>query len=279
MTDRSGYAARIAEVLAGEHGAKVPYPIGLQEVEVIRAVAVGAGLLRITFGGPDIASFHSYVPDEHVRLVFPCEDGVLRLPERDGQSLEWGNPRPVSREYTVRRHSIADNELDIDFAIHPGGLASEWASAAIPGTKIHIAGPPGGVVVPESYDRFLFVGDITALPAIARWLERLARTAQGWAFIEVTGPEEEIAIDAPEGVEVRWLHRGDLEPGTGDALEKAVRGIEVPAGQRVYAWVAGEAGCLRGIRKVVRGELGIGPKDSLIAGYWKRGVADFDREE
>lgn len=213
MTDRSGYAARIADVLASEHGAKVPYPIGLQEVEVIRTVAVGAGLLRITFGGPDIASFHSYVPDEHVRLVFPCEDGVLRLPARDGQSLEWGNPRPVSREYTVRRHSIADNELDIDFAIHPGGLASEWATAATPGTKIHIAGPPGGVVVPESYDRFLFVGDITALPAIARWLERLSRTARGWAFIEVTGPEEEIEIDAPHG------HRGALaaprRPGAG----------------------------------------------------------------
>ncbi|MFG1767994.1 siderophore-interacting protein [Nocardia salmonicida] len=279
MTDRSGYAARIAEVLAGEHGAKVPYPIGLQEVEVIRTAAVGAGLLRITFGGPDIASFHSYVPDEHVRLVFPSEDGELRLPKLDGQSLEWGNPRPVSREYTVRRHSIADNELDIDFVIHPGGLASDWASAVAPGDKIHIAGPPGGVVVPESYDKFLFVGDITALPAIARWLERIRRTAQGWAFIEVAGPEEEIEIDAPTGIEVRWLHRGDLEPGTGDALETAVRGVEVPAGQRVYAWVAGEAGCLRGIRKVVRGELGIGPKDSLIAGYWKRGVADFDREE
>ena len=107
----------------------------------------------------------------------------------------------------------------------------------------------------------------------------VSRTARGWAFIEVTGPEEEIEIDAPAGIEVRWLHRGDLEPGTGDALEKAVRGVAVAAGQRVYAWVAGEAGCLRGIRKVVRGELGIGPKDSLIAGYWKRGVADFDREE
>ncbi|WP_024800611.1 siderophore-interacting protein [Nocardia sp. BMG51109] len=277
--DRAAYAERIAEVLAGAHGAKVGYPIGLCEVEVIRSVPVGSGLLRLTFGGPDLSGFHSYVPDEHVRLVFPDEEGVLRLPERDGLSLEWGNPRPVSREYTVRDFRPQARELDIDFAIHPGGLASEWALAATPGTRMYIAGPPGGVVVPETYDRYLFAGDITALPAIARWLEWLPRTASGWAFIEVRDAGEEIPLDPPAGVRVRWVHRGEAKPGTGDALEKAVRTVEVPAGQRVYVWMAGEAGWLRPLRRWVRNELGVGPKDYLIAGYWKHGVADFDREE
>lgn len=279
MIDRSAYAERIAEVLGGDHGVKVPYPIGLCEVRVLRTERLGSALIRITFGGGDLDGFHSYVPDEHVRLIFPDPDGVLRLPERDGLSLEWGSPRPISREYTVRRFRAAERELDIDFAVHPGGLASDWATTVTPGAVVHIAGPPGGVVVPESYDDYLLAGDITALPAIARWLERLPRTASGWAFIEVTGPEEEIVLDPPAGVRVRWLHRGDREPGTGDALEQAVRTVTVTPGRRVYAWVAGEAGCLRGVRKVVRAELGIGPKDSLIAGYWKRGVADFDREE
>ncbi|MBW0274570.1 phage tail protein [Nocardia sp. MH4] len=279
MKDRSAYADNIAEVLAGEHYAKVPYPIGLQEVEVVRVVPLGAALRRITFGGPDIATFHSYVPDEHVRLIFPGADGVLRLPKLEGTMLEWGNPRPVSREYTVRRHSVEDNELDIDFVIHPGGLASDWAGSVTPGTKVYIAGPPGGVVIPQTYDDYLLVGDITALPAIARLLERMPRETTGWALIEVAGPEEQIPLDGPDGVAVRWLHRGEREPGTGDLLEQAVRGVEVPAGHRVFAWVAGEAGCLRGVRKIVRDDLGIGPKDSLIAGYWKRGVADFDREE
>jgi NADPH-dependent ferric siderophore reductase len=279
VKDRSAYADNIAEVLAGEHYAKVPYPIGLQEVEVVRVVPLGAALRRITFGGPDIATFHSYVPDEHVRLIFPGADGVLRLPKLEGTMLEWGNPRPVSREYTVRRHSVEDNELDIDFVIHPGGLASDWAGSVTPGTKVYIAGPPGGVVIPQTYDDYLLVGDITALPAIARLLERMPRETTGWALIEVAGPEEQIPLDGPDGVAVRWLHRGEREPGTGDLLEQAVRGVEVPAGHRVFAWVAGEAGCLRGVRKIVRDDLGIGPKDSLIAGYWKRGVADFDREE
>lgn len=277
--DRGAYRERIAEVLAGAHGAKVGYPIGLRELEVIRTARIGSGLLRITFGGPELDGFHSYVPDEHVRLVFPDTDGTLRLPVRDGLSLEWPAPRPVSREYTVRRHDAAAGELDIDFALHPGGLASDWALEARPGTRIHIAGPPGGVVVPTSYDNYLFAGDITALPAIARWLEWLPRTATGWALVEVADASQEIELDAPAGVEVRWLHRGDAAPGTGDVLEKAVRSVTVPEGQNVYVWVAGEAGQLRPIRRWVRGELGVGPKDCLIAGYWKQGVADFDREE
>ncbi|WP_446224589.1 siderophore-interacting protein [Nocardia sp. IBHARD005] len=279
MKDRSDYAGNIAEVLAGEHSAKVPYPIGLQEVEVLRVAPVGSALRRITFGGPDIARFHSHVADEHVRLIFPDANGVLRLPTLDGAMLDWGNPRPVSREYTVRRHSIADGELDIDFVIHPGGLASDWAASVTPGTKAHIAGPPGGVVIPQTYDDYLLAGDITALPAIARLLEHMPRDTTGWAFIEVAEPSEEIPLDPPAGVSVRWLHRGDLAPGTSDILEQAVREVKVTAGHRVHAWVAGEAGCLRGIRKFLRNDLGIGPKDSLIAGYWKRGVADFDREE
>ncbi|WP_370465365.1 siderophore-interacting protein [Nocardia sp. CS682] len=279
MMDRAAYAERIVEVLSGEHGAKVGYPIGLCDVEVIRTEKVGAGLLRITFGGEDLAGFHSYVPDEHVRLIFPDEQGVLLLPRRDGLSLHWGSPRPVSREYTVRRFSAEDRELDIDFAIHPGGLASEWALQVQPGTRIHIAGPPGGEVVPKTYDKYLLAGDITALPAIARWLEWLPRTASGWAVIEVRGSEEEIPLDAPAAVDVRWVHRGAAEPGTGDAFEKAVRSIEVPAGERVYAWLAAESGVLKPLRRWVRNDLGIAAKDYLIAGYWKRGIADYDRDE
>ncbi|MFC3965704.1 siderophore-interacting protein [Nocardia jiangsuensis] len=277
MRDRAAYAEHIAEVLAGPHGAKVGYPIGLRELRVLRRAALSSALLRLTFGGPELDGFHSYVPDEHIRLIFPCADGVLRLPRRDGLSLEWGDPRPVSREYTVRRYE--HGELDVDFAIHPGGLASEWALAAEPGARIHIAGPPGGVVVPPGYDRYLFAGDITALPAIARWLESLAPTARGWAVVEVRDESERIPLPAPPGIEVRWAYRGGIAPGSGDALERAVRTVRPPAGERIYVWMAAEAGVLRPLRRWVRGTLGVGPKDCLIAGYWKRGVADFDREE
>ncbi|MFK4067128.1 siderophore-interacting protein [Streptomyces sp. NPDC029674] len=276
---RHRHLDRIAEVRAGLHAEKVGYPIGIREVEVVRTAMVGAGLLRLTLGGPGTEGFEAHAPDEHVKLVFPEPDGSLRLPERNGAMLRWPRPAPTSREYTVRRYDPVTGELDIDIVPHDGGLASDWAHRVEPGAVVHVAGPPGGLIVPHTYDRYLLAGDITALPAIARWLEELPRTARGWAFVEVADATEEIELSAPEGVEVRWLHRGGLPAGTGGALERAVTAVTVPEGERVYVWVAGEAGQIKPLRRWVRDVLGLGKADHDITGYWKRGVADFDEDD
>ncbi|MFJ5129055.1 siderophore-interacting protein [Streptomyces sp. NPDC088555] len=276
---RHRHLERIAEVRAGRHAEKVGYPIGIRETEVVRVTTVGAGLLRVTLGGAGTEGFQAHSPDEHVKLIFPDPDGTLRLPEPNGAMLSWPRPALVSREYTVRRYDQAAGEIDIDVAAHDGGLASDWARAARPGDVMHLAGPPGGLIVPHSYDRYLLAGDITALPAIARRLEELPRSAKGWAFVEVVDAAQEIELSAPEGVEVRWLHRGDLPAGTGDALERAVTAVTVPEGERVYVWVAGEAGQIKPLRRWARDELRLDRADHDITGYWKRGVADFDEDD
>lgn len=277
--NRGDHLATIADVMAGTRGAKVPYPIGIRELEVLRTAMVGSGLLRLTLGGPELEGFESHAPDEHVRLVYPNEDGTLRLPERDGVMLKWPRPLPISREYTVRRYDAELGELDLDFALHEGGYASGWAQAAAVGTRIHVAGPPGGVVVPWIYDRYLLAGDITALPAIARWLEMLPATVSGWVFIEIVDASQEIKLTIPEGVEVRWLHRGDVPAGYSELLENAVRTVTLAEGERLYAWISGEATTLKPIRRFIRDELKLAKGDQMITGYWKRGVADFDEDD
>ncbi|MEV7196984.1 siderophore-interacting protein [Streptomyces sp. NPDC093510] len=276
---RHRHLDRIAEVRAGQHAEKVGYPIGIRQVEVVRTAMVGAGLLRLTLGGPGTEGFEAHAPDEHVKLIFPEPDGSLRLPERNGAMLRWPRPGPTSREYTVRRYDPVTGELDIDIVPHEGGLASDWAQEVEAGALVHVAGPPGGLIVPHTYDRYLLAGDITALPAIARWLEELPRTARGWAFVEVADADEEIELAAPEGFEVHWLHRGGLPAGTGGALERAVTAVSVPEGERVYVWVAGEAGQIKPLRRWVRDVLALDKADHDITGYWKRGVADFDEDD
>ncbi|WP_405709546.1 MULTISPECIES: siderophore-interacting protein [unclassified Streptomyces] len=276
---RHRHLERIAEVRAGLHAEKVGYPIGIRATEVVRTAMVGTGLLRVTLGGPGTEGFEAHAPDEHVKLIFPDPDGSLRLPERNGAMLRWPRPVLVSREYTVRRYDPVAGEIDIDVAPHGGGLASDWARAARPGDIMHVAGPPGGLIVPDTYDRYLLAGDITALPAIARRLEELPRSAKGWAFVEVADATQEIELCAPEGVEVCWLRRGDRPAGTGDALARAVSAVTVPEGERVYVWAAGEAGQVKPLRRWARDELRLEKADSDITGYWKRGVADFDEDD
>ncbi|MBB5084892.1 siderophore-interacting protein [Nonomuraea endophytica] len=268
IDDRERYLERIAEVRAGTIARKVAYPIRIREVEVLRTAMVGSGLIRVTLGGPGLAGFEAHSPDEHVRLIFPETDGALRLPEPDGHMLSWPRPFPTTRKYTVRRYDPAAGELDLDFALHGKGVAADWARNAAPGATAHVAGPPGGLIVPHSYDRYLLAGDLTALPAIARWLEELPDSAAGWAFIEVADADEEIELTAPEGVEIHWLRDGDLA--------RAVQEVTVPEGERVFAWMAGEADTLKPLRRWVRDHLGLGPDDQDITGYWKRGAADYD---
>ncbi|MEV6276092.1 siderophore-interacting protein [Nocardia sp. NPDC051832] len=272
----STHVERIAEVRAGSGGEKVPYPIGLRELEVLRTEMVGTALRRLTFGGPELEGFESHAPTEHVRLIFPDADGSLRLPEKVGLSMKWPRPLPISREYTVRRFDAAAGELDIDFALHPGGFAAGWAAAVVPGTRVYIAGPPGGLVVPDTYDRYLLAGDITALPAMARWLETLPPTAAGWAFIEVADASEVVELTAPEGFQVQWLSRDGVAAGHSEVLVQAVQAVPAPPGERVYAWIAGEAVTVRPLRRWLRDEFGLSAADHLVTGYWKRGVADFE---
>ncbi|MGW0788108.1 siderophore-interacting protein [Streptomyces sp. NPDC002911] len=275
---RGRHLDRIAEVRAGLRAEKVGYPIGIRETEVVRTAMVGAGLLRVTLGGRGVEGFEAHAPDEHVKLLFPDPDGSLRLPEPNGTMLRWPRPALRSRQYTVRRYDPVAGEIDIDIALHDGGLASDWAREARPGAVMHLAGPPGGLIVPHSYDRYLLAGDLTALPAIARRLEELPRSAKGWAFVEVSDATEEIELSAPGGVEVRWLHSADPSAGAGDALARAVTGVTVPEGERVYVWVAGEAGQIKPLRRWVRDELRLEKADHDITGYWKRGVLDFDED-
>ncbi|ANY07175.1 siderophore-interacting protein [Pseudonocardia sp. HH130630-07] len=279
-SDRGDVAGNLAVARARRTGAtKVPYPIRLRELEVLRTRRIGPSLQRVTLGGPGLAGFHSHCDEEHVRLVFPDGDGVLRLPEPDGDMLHWPRPRPVSREYTVRRHDAAAGELDIDLVLHDGGLAADWARTVSPGARIPVAGPPGGLAIPRGYDHYLLAGDLSALPAIARILERLPADAAGRAFVEVADAGEELPLTAPAGVQVRWVHRDGVPAGVSDALARAVVADRPPAGARVFAWVAGETTAIKPVRRFLRDELGLDPADRDVTGYWKRGVADFDDPE
>src|SRR5690606_28183672 len=66
---------------------------------------------------------------------------------------------------------------------------------------------------PGAASAVVLVGDETAAPAIARILEDAPRDLRGCAFIEVPDAADVLAIDAPAGVDVHWLPRGDAAHG------------------------------------------------------------------
>ncbi len=229
------------------------------------------GMIRLTFGGPGLAAFRSTgIGDEYLRLFFANEKtGKVHLPHisEDGR---WTYPDGQGAlrysTYTVRRHRPELGEMDIDFVVHEGGLASEWAQRANPGDRITINNPRGLYAPPADIVWQLLVSDATGLPALSRLLEQTPRHVQSRVFIEVARAEDEQKLPDHPGATVTWLHKS----GNGVAPSRmgdVVRAVPLPPTPG-YLWVAGEQKVVRSIRKFVRHELKLPSERYELVGYW-----------
>jgi NADPH-dependent ferric siderophore reductase len=163
---------------------------------------------------------------------------------------------------------------------------------------------------PALADRILLLaGDETAVPAIAAIVERLPATARGEVLLEVPHPDDALDLPAPDGLTVTWLprrgapHGSLLVPAVRAAAERLVPAVrpatghplgaagpaetgdadpdeelwEVPvglSGGRHYAWLAGEAGVIRTLRRHLVAERGMDRESVAFMGYWRLGRAE-----
>lgn len=188
--------------------------------------------------------------------------------------IQWPDPelRPCFRKYTVRSVDVAAGTLDLDFVIHDdAGPGSSLAQTIRPGDVLGIAGPGGGGLVEA--DWYLFAGDETALPAIARMLENLPEDVQGHALIEVADASEVQELHKPAGIELRWLFRDGIAAGVAKLLPPAIEKIDFPQGNAsVYVWAGCEFDDFRSIRRHVREERKLTKHEHLVVSYWRRGA-------
>lgn len=248
------------------------WPIRIRQLEIVRRTHVTPRMVRVTLGGPGHEGFESHIADEHVKLLFPDPaSDTSKIPTQQGDRLSWPKPLVPSRDYTVRRYDSSAGEVDIDVVVHDGGLASTRLQHAPIGERVWVAGPPRGVRIPDAFTWQAYVGDETALPAIARRLEELPRTTRGVALIEIADDAERQAIDAPAGVDVRWLSREGAPAGTTSLLVDAARATAIPSGGGAYVWFGGEQSAVKPMRAWVKAA-GLGPGEFDITGYWRKGV-------
>ena len=96
------------------------------------------------------------------------------------------------------------------------GLLASYISPVIPGKRI--AGAAITILAAPA-DWYLFVGDMTALPAIAANLEKLPTESSGIALLEINSLEDKQDLRKPEGVEVRWIINPDPLTGCEDLID------------------------------------------------------------
>ncbi|WP_336321628.1 siderophore-interacting protein [Streptomyces lavendofoliae] len=248
-----------------------------REARVVRTERLTPHMVRVVLGGEGLDGFAAdEFTDHYIKLIFAAP-GVTYPEPFDMTRIREEFPReqwPTTRTYTVRAWDPDQRELTVDFVVHGDeGLAGPWAARVRVGETVRFLGPGGGYAPDPAADRHLLVGDESALPAIAASLERLPESAVGHALIEVESPDDEQKVAVPPGVELRWLHRAGRP--VGEALLAAVRGLDIPPGD-VHAFVHGEAGFVKDLRRHLRLERGI-PRERLsISGYWRLGKTDED---
>ena len=203
-------------------------------------------LVRLVLAGDGLAGFTSTgVPDEWVGLVVP------------GQFQ--------SRYYTVR--SWQDGRLTLDVMVHDVGLVTEWVARDCVGDEVVVTEPKGAFAMPEDARWLLLVGDLTALPAIARICEwHLSRPGERTVAVHAEVPDDLSGYLPAEVLpHTRWL--APPAPGSSD-LAEVVRGLDWPEGDG-YFWMGGESAQMRAIRTHLMRERGLPGSAYHVMGYWR----------
>ncbi|GAA2949325.1 MULTISPECIES: siderophore-interacting protein [Streptomyces] len=246
-----------------------------QGAQVVRTEQITPHMVRVVLGGDGLADFAlAGFTDHYIKLCFAPEGADYAHPF-DMARIREEYPReqwPTTRTYTVRSWDADAREMAVDFVVHGDeGLAGPWAARARPGDQVTFLGPGGGYAPEATADWHLLVGDESALPAIAASLEQMPAGTPVHAFVEVPDASEEQKLLTPDGVEVTWLHRGGRP--VGELLTEAVKALEFPEGE-VQAFVHGEAGFVKEIRRHLRLERQIPVQQLSISGYWRLGQND-----
>ena len=208
--------------------------------EVLRREQLSSHFVRLVLGGPGLADFTSTgIPDEWVALTIP---GQFQL-----------------RYYTVRAWDGA--ELTLDIVVHEHGLVTEWASTDCVGETVTISEPKGSFSMPADASWLLLVGDLTALPAVARIMETASVPVTAW----VETPDE--PIRAYVDGNITW---STAPSGVESATSEIVTGIDWPDGSG-YFWMAGESAQMRAIRKHLMRERRLPTSAYDVMGYWRGG--------
>jgi NADPH-dependent ferric siderophore reductase len=217
--------------------------------------------------------------------------------------------RNPMRSYTVRAARPHVREIDVDFVLHgTAGPASAWAERAAAGDEVvligpnaRFPGPTGGFEWhPPADARCLVVaGDETAVPAVCAIVESLPADRSARVLLEVPDAGDVLPLAAPDGVEVTWLPRRSADAPRGalltTAVVAAVRELadvrspaedpaqedddtllpwhvpETAGSSPLYAWLAGEAGVVTGLRRELVQGLGVDRRSVAFMGYWRAG--------
>lgn len=289
-----------------------PYTAVDVRVDAVRDLC--PSMRRVTLSGRGLRKAAPLCLDRRIKLVLPRCDGdalvgIPRSPDWYASLVSLpAHEQPAVRTYTARAMRPDRAELDVDMVRHgASGPASRWIETVTVGDRLVVAVPRAEVEGidaiglawrPGNAKQILVAGDETAAPAIANIAASLGADVVGTILVEMPTLEDTWPLTAPPGVEVRLLCRDGEAPGS--LLERELHALTWPpkpsgivpaeefhddagtlwdepvgdADGEHFAWLAGESGAVKRMRRLLVSERGC-PRDRVaFMGYWRRGRAE-----
>ncbi len=244
--------------------------------QVISTHQLSSHLVRVVLGGPGLDEFAPGADsDQYVNCFFMPDSAPYDVPFDDEAVRALpSEQRPLPRRITVRAWDAERRELTLDIAAHGDiGYAGRWALRTQVGDRLQFRGPAGDYHPDPDADSYLFVGDESALPAIAACAEAVPAGRPVVVIAEVEDAAGQIPLTSPGHLEVQWVHRA----GHGDDLDRlladAVAALPRVSGT-LSAFVHGEAHATRAVRRVLLGEGRVDPDRLSCSPYWCSGHDD-----
>lgn len=198
----------------------------------------------------------------HFRLLYGPKAGDLPRCDETGTTTWPGGVDNWHRPpYTVRAIDPEGGWIDVDIFLHDGGRVTDWLARTQVGDRVALSGPGGKT--PQAAPWVAYLGDETALPVVARALERLPADACGVARIIISDPADVQTIRHPTGVDLQWIARA-----AGDEMLTALRQISFPEAGR-YVFFAGERDEAAAAREILA-QAGLQRSEFHAFAYWTR---------
>jgi ferric-chelate reductase (NADPH) len=241
---------------------RVKNELKFRELTVKSKLTVAGCFHRIVLTSPELEGFSSRGFDDHVKVFFPTTDGEMSRPSVTDDGIVWGEgQRPVSRDYTPLAFDASCNELTLDFYIHEGGVASQWADNAAVGDMLLIGGPRGSLVIPTDYAFQLYICDESGLPAVRRRLLSLPEHITPTVLVNSHHAQSHEYLSEFTHAYIEWL---DTE-----SIAKRVSTFEFPDSD-YFIWVTGEGNDVKHLSDELLENRGLDADYVRAVAYWHK---------
>ena len=235
---------------------------------------INEGLLEVELAG-GLDDFVSLGGDQFFYMMMP-RPGTAQLP--DGYAMadymeQTDDERPIGAYYTVRRWVQERGRMTVWVVLHGHRTgAGGWFEQCSVGDRVVIWGPRHSFSPPATAREQLLVADETGFAAVAALLDESPADRHSTVILETIDEHHTIDLSGHANARVRWVYRGDAEPGTGSGLLEAIRDLELDV-DGLIAFGAAESRQISAVRSYLRHDVGLPAERVFLTGYWRRDIA------